>query len=69
MTFTEIRKNKYRNDSVRKTANELGISRSAFSRYETYERFPKKEILKKIQKVYNLTNEDIATLFLNYYLH
>lgn len=69
MTFTEIRKNRHRNDSVRKAAIKIGISKSAFFHYETYERFPKKETLKKIQKAYNLTNEDIATLFLNYYLH
>lgn len=54
MTFTEACK-------------KAKIASSSLSRYENLKRFPNNQILNRIQKIYNLSNSEIADLFLDYY--
>lgn len=69
MTFRNVRQIRFNNLSIRTAAKQIGISKTALSDYEAYRKFPKVSTLKKIQKKYNLTNEEISTLYLDYFLN
>lgn len=67
MLLKKIRQNK--GLSLKEASKQLNISESALGRYEAKQVFPKKVYLKKIQRKYNLTNEEISNLYLDYFLN
>lgn len=66
MNFKELRESI---GSVIETKKITGIPRTTMYNYENYVQFPQLENLKKIQKYFNLTDEEVAELFLDYYKH
>lgn len=65
MKLKELRQNK--GMSLSEVSNQINISKSALSRYERYQRFPDPIILKKIQELYQLNDEHISMIFLDYF--
>lgn len=45
----------------------MKIGASTLNRYENLQRFPNNKILKRIQKFYKLTDEQISSIFLDYF--
>lgn len=53
--------------STNEACKHLKIVRGTLSRYENLDRFPNNKILKRFKRVYNLSDEQIGEMFLEYF--
>ena len=65
MNLRKIRKSK--GITHIEACKKIKIGASTLNRYENLQRFPNNKILKRIQKFYKLTDEQVLSIFLDYF--
>lgn len=53
--------------TLKELGKNVGIARSSLHRYETLKRFPPKDSLKLIKDFYQLSENDLSEIFLEYF--